>query len=82
MRESGTEALNLVTAHAYATIISDVRMPGMTGWQFLRAVRQRCADTPVFLISGNAGPPAKKAVLGAGATSFFANRSIETSSWR
>jgi CheY-like chemotaxis protein len=70
--ESGMQAMELVKAHSYDTIISDVMMPGMNGWQFLSAVKQCRADTPVFLMSGNAGPAARRKAVEAGATSFFA----------
>ena len=40
---SGVQALDFIGAHTYDTIISDVTMPGMDGWQFLRAVRNRSA---------------------------------------
>ena len=32
---SGVQALDFIGAHTYDTIISDVTMPGMDGWQFL-----------------------------------------------
>jgi CheY-like chemotaxis protein len=69
--ESGMRAMELVKAHPYDTIISDVMMPGMSGWQFLSAVKQCRADTPVFLMSGNAGPTARRQALEGGAISFF-----------
>jgi len=70
--ESAVQALEFVKAHTYATIISDVTMPDMNGWQFLRAVKQSRADTPVFLMSGNPDPVVMKNALNAGASGFFA----------
>jgi CheY-like chemotaxis protein len=70
--ESGMQALEFVKAHTYATIISDVMMPDMNGWQFLRAVKQSRVDTPVFLMSGNLDPVVMKKALDAGASGFFA----------
>jgi CheY-like chemotaxis protein len=70
--ESGMQALELVKTRRYDTIISDVTMPGMSGWQFLRAVRQCRSDTPVFLMSGNAGPVVRTQALESGAVGFFA----------
>ena len=70
--KSAVQALELVKAHTYATIISDVTMPDMNGWQFLRAVKQSQADTPVFLMSGNNDPVVVKNALEAGASGFFA----------
>jgi len=70
--ESGMQALKFVKAHTYATIISDVMMPGMNGWQFLRAIKQSKVKTPVFLMSGNLDPVVMKKALDAGASGFFA----------
>lgn len=70
--ESGMLALELVKAHTYDMIISDVRMPGMNGWQFLRAVKQMRSGTPVFLMSGSADHAVMNQALEAGASGFFA----------
>ena len=70
--ESGMQALKFVKAHTYATIISDVMMPNMNGWQFMRAVKQLKVKTPVFLMSGNRDPIIMKNALAAGASGFFA----------
>lgn len=70
--ESGMQALDFVKARTYATIISDVTMPDMNGWQFLRAVKESKVETPVFLMSGNPGPVVMKEALAAGAMGFFA----------
>lgn len=70
--ESGMQALEFVKTHTYATIISDVTMPDMNGWQFLRAVKQSSVDTPIFLMSGNPHPVVIKNALDAGASGFFA----------
>ena len=70
--ESGAQALDLVKAHTYDTIISDVTMPGMNGWQFLRAVKEAETDTPVFLMSGGAEHGTMRDALEAGAAGFFA----------
>jgi two-component system sensor histidine kinase/response regulator len=50
---AGDEALELARAHQPDLIISDHMMPGMTGVEFLRRVRQdeRLADTPFILVS-------------------------------
>jgi CheY-like chemotaxis protein len=70
--ESAVQALEFVKAHTYETIISDVTMPDMNGWQFLRAVKQLKVKTPVFLMSGNLDPVVMKNALDAGASGFFA----------
>jgi len=70
--ETGVRALDLVTLHPYDAIISDVMMPGMNGWQFLRAVKQVRPDTPVFLMSGIADHGLMTEAVEAGAAGFFA----------
>lgn len=48
----GEEALAALRDGHFDVIISDISMPGMTGMQLLRAVRERDLDTPVILITG------------------------------
>lgn len=49
---SATAALELLTAGtAVRMIITDVRMPGMTGLEFLRALRERRHRVPVLLVT-------------------------------
>jgi EAL domain-containing protein (putative c-di-GMP-specific phosphodiesterase class I)/ActR/RegA family two-component response regulator len=49
---NGHEAVVLLDAQKFDAIVSDVRMPGMDGIQFLRAVRERDNDVPVVLMTG------------------------------
>jgi two-component system sensor histidine kinase/response regulator len=51
--QAGDQALGLARAHQPDLIISDHMMPGMTGVDFLRSVRQdeRLAATPFILVS-------------------------------
>ncbi len=46
--EAALELLNTITVDV---IVSDLTMPGMTGMEFLRAVRQRDPDLPVILMT-------------------------------
>lgn len=50
---SGHQALALVAARRYDAILSDISMPGMSGLDFLRAVRERDPDVPVVLMTGS-----------------------------
>ena len=50
---SGAEALEQVAAGGYDAMVSDVRMPGMSGLKLLRAVRDLDLDLPVILVTGN-----------------------------
>jgi diguanylate cyclase (GGDEF)-like protein len=49
---SGQEGLDLLAGHAVDVIVSDQRMPGMTGVEFLRTVRQSYPDTVRIVLSG------------------------------
>ena len=49
---SGAQALRLFDATPYDVVLTDLRMPGMSGWEFLEAVRRRRPDTPVILLTG------------------------------
>jgi two-component system response regulator FlrC len=48
---SGEEALQLIAKHHYHVVITDLRMPGMSGLQVLEAVRQDDPDTAVILLT-------------------------------
>jgi EAL domain-containing protein (putative c-di-GMP-specific phosphodiesterase class I)/CheY-like chemotaxis protein len=50
---SGGEALERLAAGTYDAMVSDVRMPGMSGLNLLRAVREHDLDLPVILMTGN-----------------------------
>ena len=50
---SGREGLEKVQAHPYDLVITDLRMPGITGRDFLDAIREiRGAALPVIGMSG------------------------------
>jgi EAL domain-containing protein (putative c-di-GMP-specific phosphodiesterase class I) len=49
---SGAEAVALVPRGGFAAVISDIKMPGMTGLGLLRAIREHDADLPVVLVTG------------------------------
>jgi len=50
---SGVEGLrHLESRHSIDVVLSDLGMPGMTGWEVARAVKARAADLPVVLITG------------------------------
>ena len=49
---SGPEALAHVETHAVDVVITDLGMPGMTGWEVAARVKARRPDMPVFLLTG------------------------------
>lgn len=50
---SGSEALECLASGGFDAMVSDVRMPGMSGLKLLRAVREHDLDLPVILVTGN-----------------------------
>ncbi|HUB87022.1 MAG TPA: sigma-54 dependent transcriptional regulator [Verrucomicrobiae bacterium] len=54
LAKSGEEALEILQSQKPAMMISDVRMPGMSGLETLRRVRQKFAALPVLLVTAYA----------------------------
>jgi CheY-like chemotaxis protein len=48
----GATAVALLQRGRYDLVVTDLRMPGMTGWDVVEAVRARVPTIPVILISG------------------------------
>jgi len=51
LADSGQKALAMLGAGGFAMMISDVRMPGLTGLETLRLARQEHATLPVLLVT-------------------------------
>jgi CheY-like chemotaxis protein len=49
---NGQEALDAFFSGGYDLVISDVYMPGMSGQEVARAIKESTADVPVLLITG------------------------------
>jgi EAL domain-containing protein (putative c-di-GMP-specific phosphodiesterase class I) len=56
----GTEAAALARTTSFDAILSDIAMPGMSGIELMRVVREHDLDVPVILITG--GPAIESAV--------------------
>jgi type II secretory ATPase GspE/PulE/Tfp pilus assembly ATPase PilB-like protein/FixJ family two-component response regulator len=50
--ENGQEGLDVMAGHRVSLIISDYRMPGLTGTEFLSMVRERAPQTIRILLTG------------------------------
>lgn len=50
---SGEEAVLMFDRGQYEVVLTDLLMPGMTGWDVLEAVRQRDPQIPVIIITGS-----------------------------
>jgi len=49
---SGPAAVERLGAERFDLVFTDLAMPGMTGWQVARAVKDRNAEVPVVMMSG------------------------------
>lgn len=52
LAENGTEALELFQAKPFEAVFTDLGMPGMSGWELARAIRERSNDIPLAVITG------------------------------
>lgn len=48
----GETALGILEAEDFALVITDLKMPGMSGTELLSAIRGKNPDLPVIVISG------------------------------
>ena len=69
---SGEEALSCIEKHAFDLVISDVMMPGMSGVELCRQLKQRGAPAlPVVLLTALDDPHDREAGLAAGAAAYI-----------
>jgi serine phosphatase RsbU (regulator of sigma subunit) len=59
---SGPEALELLARQPHDLAIVDVRMPGMNGFEVLKAIKTRFPDTEVIIMTGSISNPEAKLV--------------------
>jgi signal transduction histidine kinase/ActR/RegA family two-component response regulator len=50
--KSGDEALRFFETKSFKAVFTDVGMPGMSGWELARAIRERDQEIPVAVITG------------------------------
>lgn len=74
---SGAEALAIVQSEGpFAAIVSDMRMPGMSGLDLLREMRQRVPETVRLVLSGHADFDAVVAAVNEGAIFRFHTKPV------
>lgn len=66
----GAEALRLMSAAAYDLVILDLRLPGMTGLEVLRTLRDRGLTMPVLVLTAQDSVEFKVDALRAGADDY------------
>ncbi|MCB9851400.1 MAG: response regulator [Phycisphaerales bacterium] len=76
---SGDEGLNIVRAQGpYSVIITDMRMPGMDGIEFLRAVRSHHPDTVRIMLTGTGDQATAVQAVNEGNVFRFLNKPCAT----
>ncbi len=50
--KDGTEAFDFLNGAGYDLVITDLGMPGVSGWEVARRVKEKNPKTPVMLVSG------------------------------
>lgn len=65
------ECLTALPAHFPGVILSDVRMPGLSGLELLAEVQRRDADLPVILLTGHGDVPMAVEAMRDGAYDFL-----------
>lgn len=54
--EDGAQGVTLFDRHRYDIVVTDLKMPGLTGWDVVEAVRTRMPTIPIVMVSGFATP--------------------------
>lgn len=69
---SGEAAVQLLLEEKFSMMISDIRMPGMSGLETLRRVRQKHPDLPVLLVTAFADIRSAVTAMRDGAVNYLA----------
>jgi two-component system response regulator AtoC len=69
--KSGAEALALLGQRPIDVVLSDVRMPGMSGLELLAEVTRTCPDVPIVLMTAHGTVPMAVEAMKAGAQDFI-----------
>ncbi len=68
---SAEQALQILETHKVSVIISDITMPGISGFDLLATVKEKKPHLPVLLMTGYGGEHSKAEVLAAGADGYI-----------
>ncbi len=68
---NGVEACKRLELERFDVVLSDLSMPGMSGIQFLRALRELDTDLPVILVTGEPSVASAAEAVGLGALRYL-----------
>jgi len=68
--DDGLEALRLASGGLYDLMVLDLRLPGMTGLEIVRTLRDRGVTTPILILTAQDAVDFKVQVLRAGADDY------------
>ncbi len=71
MASTGEEALGLMEENKYDLLLTDVKMPGMTGFDLLKNVKNRWPDMAVIVMTGYGDAYTVKEALLMGADEYL-----------
>jgi DNA-binding NtrC family response regulator len=69
--ETAERALARLEADTYDAVLSDISMPGLSGFELLGHIRQKYSDTPVIMISGMGDQELAQGLIRLGAFDFI-----------
>jgi two-component system response regulator PilR (NtrC family) len=69
--ETAERAFERLEADEYDVVLTDISMPGLSGLELLRHVRQKFPDTPVIIISGIGDQEHAQGLIRLGAFDFL-----------
>ena len=72
IERSGEEALARVSETSFDWVITDFRLPGISGLDILHAAKRASSGTQVIVISAHGSPELREEVLRSGANYFLA----------
>ncbi len=49
---NGEEGISLFSKGRYDMVFTDLGMPGLSGWDVAKAIKDRSSETPVIMITG------------------------------
>jgi FixJ family two-component response regulator len=68
---SGREGLEKLTKEEYSLVISDLKMPGMSGFQVMEEIKRVAPDLPILVITGYPSIPSAVGSIKSGAFDYL-----------